>query len=269
VCFDTAQEMGVLLQVELVNQLIDVVAQPARRTGQHERGSQLVVVTQPPVGLQESADILARLDRGDEQDILVRHAVQGLHPCQRLILGHGAHARIRGLVDHGDAVFGRAQHAHQVVLGAVRDGDDVIRLPHRTVDLAVVPGAILGHKVRVDQESQVVDRDDAAAAMSQGRNEIGTVKYVCIEPAHNPRHQELFQPVMTRDARIGHIDIGSTDEMVGLAAILEQSKVFLRVSIGQRLRQPERILPDAGTGIIDQPCVDSYMHAGRPPAHLL
>jgi len=74
---------------------------------------------------------------------------------------------------------------------------------------------------------------------------------------------------MAGDAGIGHLNVGRVDEVMGLAAILKQREVFLRVCFGQCLRQPECILTDAGTSIVDQPCVDSYMHAGRPPAHLL
>ncbi len=62
--------------------------------------------------------------------------------------------------------------------GAFGNGDDVVRVPHRLVNLAIVAGALFGQDIGVEEESQVVDGDDRLAVAAERRDKIGAMQHI-------------------------------------------------------------------------------------------
>ena len=79
----TAQKVAMRLEVELLDQLGHIFAEPAGCAGQDQRRRQLVFVAQPAIGSQQARHILARLDGADKQDEVFRDIEQRLDRLQR------------------------------------------------------------------------------------------------------------------------------------------------------------------------------------------
>ena len=125
-----------------------------------------------------------------------KHAVAVKDVLAGLIPIDGLKDRIGGFVDDGDLVLGHAQVLNGVALGAFGDSDDMVGPTHSLIDMAVVACALLGQKVRIEQECQVMNGDDRSTAWAMRRNKVGTVKHVQTQ-AHQLDVQRIaFQPVM-------------------------------------------------------------------------
>ncbi len=80
--------------------------------------------------------------------------------------------RVSGLVDHGDLALGDPQEADGVLFSDLGDGDNVIGIMHRLIDLSVVAGALGGKEVGVQEEGQVMDSDDRFAVTTERGDEV-------------------------------------------------------------------------------------------------
>ena len=247
---------------------MNVFAEPALCAGQHQRRGELVVVAQPSIGAQQPADVLARFDGADEEDKFLRQIPQRLNVLACLGAIERLVKRIRAFIDHRYLILADTQHAHQVVLGALRHGDDLIGAAHRAINLAVVARGFLGQEMRVDQEGQVVNGDHRTAARMKRRDEIRAVEDVGFQAVHHQGQKVLLQPVMARDTALGNGDIVCGDCGRGVAGVLQQGETVCGVGRGEGTGQTQGVLTDAGAGVVNQSRVNGDMHVFRWPPTL-
>ena len=175
---DAAHKMGAAVHLELVDDGKCVLVQPALASGQDDVDVVLVALDKLPDGAHEGGHVLAWLDGADKEDKGSVDAVAVADLLPGLGLVYGTKDGAGGLVDNSNLVLGHAQVLDGVVLGALRDGNDVIGPTHGIVYVAVIAGALLGQKVGIEQKGQVVHSDDRTATGPVGRNKVRAVQHI-------------------------------------------------------------------------------------------
>ena len=122
---------------------------------------------------QQPAQVLARLDGADEEQIAVRQPVAGAGRGD-LLRRLRAEARVRGLVDHGDLLRRDAVGGHHVAFALLGYRDDVAGAAaeerHGGVEIPAVEPLVVR---RVAPEDQVVDGEHRGHAAQRQQQVLG------------------------------------------------------------------------------------------------
>ena len=151
----------------LVTQAIRLAAPP--RAPRQRQGD--VAAWQAGEGVDEHADVLARLERSDVEDIGVRQAVGGAQPRGLARGRDGGELSVHGRVGDVNAVQGHAVELVDVLAGGLRVGEEA----------GGAAGSPAGAQVEVDEladrvgfgivaEADIVDCDDAGRGVCGGQD---------------------------------------------------------------------------------------------------
>ena len=184
---------------------------------------------------QQPAQVLARLDGADEEQVASRQVVAGAggsHGRRRL----RAEARIGRFVNHGDLLGRDTVGRDHVALALLRHGDDGIGAAteerHGRVEIPAVEPFVVS---RVAPEDQIVDGEDGGHAAQGEQQVLGGVEQrgagnqmIEADPAQLPRpHQQpprfvtqvdggrgdMFQPSQRLDAGLAVVEEGEIGKL--------------------------------------------------------
>jgi hypothetical protein len=149
---------------------------------------------------------------------------------------------------------------HNVSLGAFGNGDDVVSVLHRLVNLAVVAGALRGQDAGVEEESQVVDGDDRFAVTAKRWDEIGAMQHIQTPQRNLQGQRPLLQTVMAGCPERHSLEIRLVNDGLLVLAALQQDKLVFLVHLGQCLDQAQDVLPNPRLPVVDQSGVNTDAH---------
>ena len=250
---------------------------PARRAGQHEgRGAAPGARAVGLVGAEEGRQVLARLDRADEEEEGAELAAdQPRHVGRQLAAGarragqalqavERAEALVGRLVHDGDLLGRRAGQLDQVAPRTLGDRDHRVGAREGGGELAVVAPRRGVEQVRVAQEGHVMHGDDRARAGAQPRrDEVGAVQEV--EPVGRQLDAERrpLQPVVRGRAERAVGDLLRGVHQRPAAARHEDGVVVDAVELDQRAQEEAGVAGDAGLAVGGQAGIQTDPH-GRP-----
>jgi hypothetical protein len=258
-----AGEADRVLDLQPLDQLLDVAAQPPVGTGAHELMRQLAALPAPREALDQLRQVLARLDRADVQNEAVRQVVPVPDALALMCVVDGPERR-RGRFVHDVHAFGRQPvETDDVALGALRYRDDRVGAPRREIDERAVqehaPGRVIP---RVQRKAHVVDRHDRRDAGCQRHHAVREVHDIGFEVSEQARGQRLHPhhprraPRRRRDAHARRQRPGRVDRPVR-----HDDKLVVRRLPGEMMQQVFGVVAHTGPPRAKRRAVKCDAHA--------
>ena len=205
-----AGEADRVLDLQTLDAILDVAAQPAVRAGAHELMRQIAGLAALREALDQLRQVLPRLDRADVEDEPVGKVVPPPDPLPFGRIVNRAERGRRRFVHDVHALGRQAVQANDVALGALRDGDDRVRPARRDVDQRPVQEHTPRRMVaREQRQAHVVDRHHRRHRRSQRNHPVREVDDVHLLAPQQPGSERLH-PEHPRDAprRAGNPHVG-------------------------------------------------------------
>ena len=250
-------------QAQIAHRLENELVAPAAGASDHQQ----IRAIRPPVqadpqGLEQGRQVLARLQRADEQHKRAGHHRDAVEHAR--LAGaqlQPAIQRRRRLVDHGDLLDRDVEELGDILARRLGDSDDAIGARGVMRDLAIIGARRVVQDLGVVQKGQVVDRDHGWARAAHRRDKIGAMQHIRAHKQQLERQRPLLEPVMRRGQDRSPHDVWRDGQRAQLIAMLKARYPVVACHLGQRCEQLARILWDPALPIGVQAGVDRDMHA--------